>query len=71
MIFLSAGFDSRVGDPLGGFTLTDEDFIELTRVVKQIAKEHAGTRLVSVMEGGYNLEGLGKAAAAHVRTLTG
>jgi len=69
-VFISAGFDSRIGDPLGGFKLTDEDFMELTRVTKAIAKEHAGARLVSVMEGGYSLEGLGKGAASHLRALT-
>jgi len=69
LILISAGFDSRIGDPLGGFKLTDDDFMELTRLVKKIAADHAQTRLVSIMEGGYNLEGLGKAAAAHVRAL--
>lgn len=70
MVFISAGFDSRVGDPLGGFKLTDDDFAELTRLMKQIAGDHAGNRLVSVLEGGYSLEGLGKAASAHLRALT-
>lgn len=68
-IFVSAGFDSRIEDPLGAFTLTDEDFVDLTRLMKKIANDHAQGRLVSVLEGGYNLEGLGKAAAAHVRAL--
>jgi acetoin utilization deacetylase AcuC-like enzyme len=69
-IFISAGFDSRIEDPLGAFTLTDEDFMDLTRLIKKIAADHANGRVVSVMEGGYNLDGLGKAAAAHVRALT-
>ena len=69
LIMLSAGFDSRVGDPLGQFRLTDEDFVDLTKVMLQIAEEHAEGRLVSVMEGGYNLRGLMKATAAHVKTL--
>jgi acetoin utilization deacetylase AcuC-like enzyme len=69
-IFISAGFDSRIDDPLGSFTLTDDDFAELTRLVKKIAADHAGGRVVSVLEGGYNLDGLGKAATAHVRALT-
>lgn len=69
-IFISAGFDSRIEDPLGSFTLNDDDFMELTRLVKKIAADHAGGRVVSVLEGGYNLDGLGKAAAAHVRALT-
>jgi acetoin utilization deacetylase AcuC-like enzyme len=68
-VFISAGFDSRVGDPLGNFKLTDDDFADLTRLVKKIAADHASGRVVSVLEGGYNLEGLGLAAAAHVRAL--
>jgi acetoin utilization deacetylase AcuC-like enzyme len=69
LVLVSAGFDSRVGDPLGGFRLTDDDFVELTRIVRGIADRHAGGRLVSTLEGGYALEGLAAAAAAHVRTL--
>ncbi len=68
-VMISAGFDSRIGDPLGMFNLTDEDFEELTRVVMVIADQYAEGRLVSVLEGGYNLEGLAAGVAAHVRTL--
>jgi acetoin utilization deacetylase AcuC-like enzyme len=70
LVLISAGFDSRVGDLLGRFTLTDEDFVDLTRAAMEIAEKHAGGRIVSMLEGGYALEGLGSAAAAHVRTLT-
>ena len=69
LVMLSAGFDSRLGDPLGQFKLTDEDYIDLTKVMLHIAKEHAGGRLISVLEGGYNLRGLMKASTAHVKTL--
>jgi acetoin utilization deacetylase AcuC-like enzyme len=69
LVLVSAGFDSRMADPLGRFTLSDADFAELTAVLLEIAGEHAGGRLVSVLEGGYNLSGLGSAAAAHVRAL--
>jgi len=69
MIFLSAGFDSRQGDPLGQFRLTDDDYTDLTKTILQLAKEHAETRLVTVLEGGYNLRGLMKAATAHLETL--
>jgi acetoin utilization deacetylase AcuC-like enzyme len=69
LVLLSAGFDSRMADPLGRFTLSDADFAELTGVMLEIAGEYAGGRLVSVLEGGYNLNGLGLAAAAHVRAL--
>jgi acetoin utilization deacetylase AcuC-like enzyme len=68
---ISAGFDSRVGDLLGSFTLTDQDFIDLTRAVMKMADEHAGGRIVSVLEGGYALSGLASAALAHVQTLMG
>ena len=69
LLVISAGFDSRLGDPLGRFTLTDRDFADLTRAVMQIAARHAGGRVVSVLEGGYNLDGLASAAAAHVEVL--
>ncbi|HTG43081.1 MAG TPA: histone deacetylase [Verrucomicrobiae bacterium] len=69
LVMLSAGFDSRAGDPLGHFQLTDEDFKDLTKVMLHIARQHANGRLVTVLEGGYNLRGLMKASAAHARTL--
>jgi len=69
LIMLSAGFDSRVADPLGRFTLSDSDFVELTEIVLEIADKYTGGRLVSVLEGGYNLDGLGSAAASHVKAL--
>ena len=69
LVMISAGFDSRIGDPLGKFTLDDQDFADLTDIMLEIAARHAGGRLVSVLEGGYNLEGLGAAAASHVGVL--
>jgi len=69
LLLISAGFDSRIGDLLGRFILTDADFADLTRAVMEIADKHAGGRVVSMLEGGYNLEGLGSAAAAHVGAL--
>jgi acetoin utilization deacetylase AcuC-like enzyme len=71
LVLTSAGFDSRFGDPLGRFTLSDDDFADLTRVMLEIADKHAGGRLVSVLEGGYDLAGLASAATAHVRALAG
>ena len=59
LVLISAGFDSRIGDLLGSFTLTDEDFADLTRAVMGIQDG----RVVSVLEGGYNSEGLASAAA--------
>jgi acetoin utilization deacetylase AcuC-like enzyme len=71
LVVISAGFDSRLGDPLGRFTLTDRDFADLTRAVMEIAARHAGGRVVSVLEGGYDLDGLASASAAHVEALCG
>jgi acetoin utilization deacetylase AcuC-like enzyme len=70
LLLISAGFDSRIGDLLGRFTLTDGDFTDLTRLVMEIADRHAGGRVVSLLEGGYNLDGLASAAAAHVEALS-
>ena len=70
-VLVSAGFDSRIDDPLGHFRLTDEDFADLTRLVCGIAKNHAAGRVVSLLEGGYNLRGLACAATAHVGALIG
>jgi acetoin utilization deacetylase AcuC-like enzyme len=69
LVMISAGFDSRAGDPLGRLTLTDQDFAELTDVVVGIARRHAGGRVVSVLEGGYSLEGLPLAVASHLARL--
>lgn len=69
LVILSAGFDSRLGDPLGRFTLGDTEFADLTSIMLEIADKHANGRLISVLEGGYNLTGLAAAATAHVRRL--
>jgi acetoin utilization deacetylase AcuC-like enzyme len=69
LVIISAGFDSRVEDPLGHFRLEDDDFANLTKLMLGIAAEHAGGRVVSVLEGGYNLEGLEQAVKAHVGAL--
>jgi acetoin utilization deacetylase AcuC-like enzyme len=71
LVLISAGFDSRVGDLLGRFTLTDADFADLTGAVMGIAARYAGGRVVSLLEGGYDLDGLASAAAAHVGALAG
>jgi acetoin utilization deacetylase AcuC-like enzyme len=70
LVMISAGFDSRLGDPLGGFRLSDQDFADLTGIMLEIAGAHAGGRLVSVLEGGYALDGLASATVAHVRALS-
>jgi acetoin utilization deacetylase AcuC-like enzyme len=69
LVIVSAGFDAHKGDPLGQLLLGDEDFVQMTRVVKQWADEACAGRVISCMEGGYNLETLGETARAHVREL--
>jgi acetoin utilization deacetylase AcuC-like enzyme len=70
-VLISAGFDSRAGDPLGRFRLTDNDFRDMTHVMLSIAEKYAGGRLVSMLEGGYSLSGLGAGVKAHVQELVG
>jgi acetoin utilization deacetylase AcuC-like enzyme len=70
LIIISAGFDSHLGDPLGQLLLDDKDFVDLTRVVKQWAASSCDGRLVSCLEGGYNLETLGETVRAHVEELS-
>jgi acetoin utilization deacetylase AcuC-like enzyme len=69
LVLISAGFDGRIGDPLADFRLSDADYAALTREVIAIAERHCQGRLVSALEGGYALEGLASAAAAHVGAL--
>ena len=70
LIIISAGFDSRRGDPLGGLMLEDNDFGEMTKEVMEIAERCATGRVVSMLEGGYNLETLGETVRTHVTALT-
>jgi acetoin utilization deacetylase AcuC-like enzyme len=70
LVLISAGFDSRAGDPLGRFMLSDADFAEMTGLLCEIADRSAAGRVVSVLEGGYSLSGLSTAVLAHVAELT-
>jgi acetoin utilization deacetylase AcuC-like enzyme len=70
LVMISAGFDSRSGDPLGQFTLSDQDFADLTDVMLEIAAKHSGGRVVSVLEGGYALDGLQQSVGAHLARLS-
>lgn len=69
LIIISAGFDAHVSDPLGQLELENDDFVSLTRTVKSWAKEVCGGRVVSCLEGGYNLTTLGESVRAHVSEL--
>ena len=69
LVLISAGFDSLRGDPLGGFTLEMEHVAALTRWLAQAADGWCGGRLVSVLEGGYNVQRLGEACVVHLEAL--
>ena len=71
LVIISAGFDARHGDPLGRLELVDQDYADLTAFVLELSAENADGRVVSLLEGGYNLTGIGNAAAAHVGRLAG
>jgi acetoin utilization deacetylase AcuC-like enzyme len=69
MIFISAGFDAHREDLLGGMALVEADYAWMTRELMALAARHSDARVVSMLEGGYNLSALGRSAVAHVRTL--
>ena len=69
LILISAGFDAHREDLLGGLSLVEADYEWMTRELMGVAERHAEGRIVSMLEGGYNLEALGRSAVAHVRTL--
>jgi acetoin utilization deacetylase AcuC-like enzyme len=66
---ISAGFDAHQEDLLGGLALVESDYTWLTDEVMAVAARHADKRIVSMLEGGYNLAALGRSAVAHVRAL--
>jgi acetoin utilization deacetylase AcuC-like enzyme len=68
-VLISAGFDASQGDLLGRMKISLQGFAELTQVVKDIADQHCRGRLVSILEGGYNLEALAAAVESHLRVL--
>ena len=69
LLIISAGFDAHHKDPLGGLNFTDDDYHWITKELMAVADESAVGRVVSVLEGGYSLEGLASGTAAHVRAL--
>ena len=68
-ILVSTGFDAHASDPLAAVELTDEGFDFLTRSTLDLAAECCGGRLLSTLEGGYDLDALGRCAAKHVKRL--
>ncbi len=69
LLLISAGFDAHQADPLAGMNLTTEDFGWVTERLCDLAEKHCAGRVVSSLEGGYDLEALGASAAAHVKVL--
>mgnify|MGYP003384657674 CR=1 FL=1 len=69
MIFISAGFDAHREDDIGGMRLVEADYAWLTKQVMALAKQYAKGRIVSCLEGGYNLSALGRSVAAHIKVL--
>ncbi|MGQ4879836.1 histone deacetylase family protein [Billgrantia sp. LNSP4103-1] len=71
LLLVSAGFDAHRDDPLAELCLEDEDYYWITRLALDIAALYADNRLVSVLEGGYDLDSLGRSVEAHVKALLG
>jgi acetoin utilization deacetylase AcuC-like enzyme len=70
LIIVSAGFDAHLSDPLGQLRLEDSDFVSMTRTMKKWADEVCGGRLISCLEGGYNIDTLGESVRSHVAELS-
>jgi len=70
LVIISAGFDAHLTDPLGQLRLQDADFMQMTKTIKQWADETCGGRIVSALEGGYNLDTLGETVKNHVKALS-
>jgi acetoin utilization deacetylase AcuC-like enzyme len=70
LILISAGFDAHAADPVGNLGLASEDFTTMTRRVKDVAALYCGGRIVSCLEGGYDLTALGESVALHLAELS-
>ena len=69
IVFISAGFDAHVNDPLADCALTTQDYSWISQFIKKIVKNHCQNRLISSLEGGYHLPSLSESALAHVEIL--
>ena len=69
MIFISAGFDAHRDDDMGGMGLVEADYAWMTRELMAVARQHAGGRIVSCLEGGYDLSALGRSVVAHLKVM--
>jgi acetoin utilization deacetylase AcuC-like enzyme len=71
LILISAGFDAHALDPIGNLGLATEDYAEMTRLVCDVADAYAGGRIVSCLEGGYNVDALAASVRMHLHALAG
>jgi acetoin utilization deacetylase AcuC-like enzyme len=69
LILISAGFDTHRADPVGSLGLENEDFVELTQLICECAEQYCGGKIVSLLEGGYNLDVLAESVQAHIKAL--
>lgn len=69
IILVSAGFDTHIADPLGGMAVTPKGFQNLTKLLNELADEHCGGKIIYILEGGYNLEGLWHSVSAVIQEL--
>ncbi|MEO0672296.1 MAG: histone deacetylase family protein, partial [Pseudomonadota bacterium] len=69
LLLISAGFDAHAADPLANLQLVEDDFVWVTQRLLDVAHKRCGGRVVSMLEGGYDLDALGRSVAAHVTTL--
>jgi acetoin utilization deacetylase AcuC-like enzyme len=70
-LFISAGFDAHREDDMASLGLVESDYVWVTERIMEVAERHAKGRIVSVLEGGYNLDALGRSATAHLKALAG
>ena len=70
IVFISAGFDAHINDPLADLALTTVDYVWMTEFIKTIVKKYAQNRIISSLEGGYDLPSLAESALAHIETLS-
>jgi len=71
ILLISAGFDAHTDDPLAQMELTEDGFEAMTRMLADVANAHCGGRIISALEGGYNLGALGRSVVRHLHALRG
>jgi acetoin utilization deacetylase AcuC-like enzyme len=69
LILISAGFDAHTKDPLGELNLVEDDYRWITTLINDVANRLSQSRIVSILEGGYHLEALGRSVCAHIEMM--